>query len=364
MASQAELRWQFLRAAYDLNETRSHSIIGIDEIVSFLDLDPQDPDFSQRVDHIARYCVGKGWLKKQTADYGILSITTEGIDEVERNNEPQQVRGNSEDLQQAFLDAAYNSCMSSDTGMERVDLIAGQLDHQALGLDPSTRDYSERIHATVTFLKNRGFIEFKSKGPPSSSISITRQGMAEVEERRARTAHTAPPPTPDEFSATATLDEPPVEISASLKRFRDHYPEADKTAFIMMQFGDTRAHREITEAVRTGLNARGIRGVRADDRRYHDDLFYNILTYIHGCRLGIAIFERLEADASNPNVALEVGYMFAMRKPVCLLKDKTLKALQADLVGKLYEDFDPQEPQDTIPPLVEKWLSDKDLPAV
>ena len=103
----------------------------------------------------------------------------------------------------------------------------------------------------------------------------------------------------------------------------------------MMQFGRTRMHNEITEAVKEGLREEAIKGVRADDKRYHDDLFYNILTYMHGCGLGMAIYDRIDAETYNPNVALEVGYMFALRKPVCLLKDQTLATLPADLVTHL-----------------------------
>jgi hypothetical protein len=167
--------------------------------------------------------------------------------------------------------------------------------------------------------------------------------------------------TPDEFSAASPVGQPPVEIQDSLSRFRADYPDASKVAFIMMQFGQTRAHVEITEAVRSGLAACGIEGVRADGKRYHDNLFYNVLTYMHGCGLGMAIYERIETQAPNPNVALEVGYLFAMRKPVCLLKDQTLDTLHADLVGQLYDPFDPQDPARTIPPLVSKWLADKSL---
>lgn len=130
----------------------------------------------------------------------------------------------------------------------------------------------------------------------------------------------------------------------------------------MMRFGTTKAHNNITEAIREGLAARSISGVRADDKRYHNDLLYNILTYMHGCGQGVAVFERIEAENHNPNVALEVGYMFAMRKEVCYLKDLTLPTLQADLVDRLYDPFDPQDPAGTIPPLVEKWMSDRGLP--
>ena len=96
------------------------------------------------------------------------------------------------------------------------------------------------------------------------------------------------------------------------------------------------------------------------------------------------MFERLESERYNPNVALEVGYMMALGKPVCLLirlrhklqkpsdgtaferlkdrlflpeipaylgiglvrdavrlKDKNLSTLATDLGGKLYRNFDP-----------------------
>jgi hypothetical protein len=105
----------------------------------------------------------------------------------------------------------------------------------------------------------------------------------------------------------------------------------------------------------------GITAVRADDKHYHDDLWPNVLTYIHGCGFGIAVFERLEQDEFNPNVSLEVGYLYGLGKPVCLLKDKTLKTLHTDLVGKLYRPFDPQNPKTTIPTELSKWLADKGI---
>ena len=74
--------------------------------------------------------------------------------------------------------------------------------------------------------------------------------------------------------------------------------------------------------MRTALGRHGIVGLRADDKEYNPSLFDNVQTYLHGCGLGVAIFERIEEDAFNPNVALEVGYMMAMDKPVCLLKDQ------------------------------------------
>ncbi len=105
----------------------------------------------------------------------------------------------------------------------------------------------------------------------------------------------------------------------------------------------------------------GIVALRADDKEYMDDLFLNIKTYMHACDFGIAIFERITDDNFNPNVTLEVGYMLGMGKNVLLLKDKTLKALQTDLAGRLYKEFNTVEVEESIPIAIEKWLRDKGL---
>ena len=79
---------------------------------------------------------------------------------------------------------------------------------------------------------------------------------------------------------------------------------------------------------------------------------------MHGCGFGIAVFERLTTDEFNPNVSLEVGYMLALGKPVCVLKDSTLKTLPSDLIGRLYDSFNVQRPN-SIKPKLDKWINDK-----
>lgn len=153
----------------------------------------------------------------------------------------------------------------------------------------------------------------------------------------------------------------PVEIRESLERLKCDYPDFRRNAFVMMRFGKTRGHNEIINSIKSSLEKYSINALRADDKQYHDDLFQNVLTYIYGCHFGIAVFERLEEDDFNPNISLEVGYMQALKKSVCLLKDKTLKTLHTDLVSKLYKTFDPQDPMATIPNELEKWLRDKDI---
>jgi len=151
------------------------------------------------------------------------------------------------------------------------------------------------------------------------------------------------------------------ELAPSIERFRDDHPDPQRCAFLMMKYQETQLHNRIIEAVRDTCSRHAIQALRADDKRYADDLLANVRTYMHGCSSGIAVFERLTADDFNPNASLEVGYMMAQGKPICLLKDRTLTSLQTDLVGRLYDPFDTQEPENTIPPVLEKWLKDKGL---
>lgn len=153
----------------------------------------------------------------------------------------------------------------------------------------------------------------------------------------------------------------PVEITSSLAKFREDFPDPSRLAFVMMQFGQSKAHESIIGAVRSTLQDQGFIALRADDKEYHDDLFFNILTYIYGCRFGIAVFERIDDNSFNPNVSLEVGYMTGIGRPVCYLKDKTLPSLQSDLIGKLYRPFDPHDAEGTIPTSLTKWMGDKGL---
>lgn len=153
----------------------------------------------------------------------------------------------------------------------------------------------------------------------------------------------------------------PSSVSESLLRFQADHPDPSKAAFIMMRLARTDAHDKIVKAIRNELRKHGISGLRADDKEYHDDLLPNVQTYMHGCGFGVAVFERIESEEFNPNVGLEVGYMMAIGKRVCLLKDRTLKALQTDLVGRLYKQFDVLNPEDTIPKQIEAWIQDRDL---
>jgi hypothetical protein len=137
------------------------------------------------------------------------------------------------------------------------------------------------------------------------------------------------------------------------------YPDYHQNCFLIMSFQDTPTHTIIHKVLKSTLKEYGLNLLRADDKAYSDDLATNIEAYLHGCGFAIAVYEKIANDAFNPNVALEVGYLMGLKKPVCLLKDKSLETLNTDLVGKLYIEFDPKNVVGTIPSGVEKWLADK-----
>ena len=69
------------------------------------------------------------------------------------------------------------------------------------------------------------------------------------------------------------VSKPPVEITESLAQFRADYPDSNRLAFVMMQFGATDAHEKIVQGIQKALEPHGLVALRADDKQYHDDLY-------------------------------------------------------------------------------------------
>lgn len=162
---------------------------------------------------------------------------------------------------------------------------------------------------------------------------------------------------PEKQPSEESINNP--EIASGLERIRKDYPVGTRIAFIIMKLGSTSVHEQMIQDIKDVLNKHGVVGLRADDKEYLDDLFLNVKVYMHACDFGIAVYERIVSDEFNPNVSLEVGYLFGMKKPVMLLKDQTLKALNTDLTGKLYKEFDTTNTKESINASIEKWLKDK-----
>lgn len=153
----------------------------------------------------------------------------------------------------------------------------------------------------------------------------------------------------------------PSEITQSLKRLRQRYPDTTKLGFLIMRFTEGEPFSRIVKVIKDTAKKHGLVVLRANDIQIHSDLWGNVRTLLHGCGFGIAIYERIDQEEPNANVGLEVGYLMAMNKPVLLLKDKTVKALQSDLAGKLYVPFAPHSPETSIPEQLTGWLRDNGL---
>ncbi len=166
---------------------------------------------------------------------------------------------------------------------------------------------------------------------------------------------------PEVVERKVILLESPPELENSLRRFRADFRHPKQTAFIIMRFGQTEAQDQLLNAIKTVLRSHGLDGVRADEKQYSDDLLLNVRTFMHGCGFAIAVFERAEEETFSPNVALELGYLLAIGKPVCLLKDRRLETLPTDLTGKLYSTFDPGDPSHSIAQELTAWLQRNEL---
>lgn len=172
--------------------------------------------------------------------------------------------------------------------------------------------------------------------------------------------HVSVPHQPLAYPGGSSVEDPP-ELLPYIDQFRKERADPRKNAFIMMRFGEGRRHQAIVDAIRNSLALHGIVALRADDKTYAEYLMANVRTYMHGCGFGVAVFEHIESETHNPNVALEVGYMLALGKRVCLLKDKTLKQLPTDMMGSLYSEFDLDDVDASIQSALHRWLRQRGL---
>ena len=148
----------------------------------------------------------------------------------------------------------------------------------------------------------------------------------------------------------------PRAIKDVVQDFKGCY-ENKMTAFIMTSY--TEKHKDIIEKIKQTLSKHEIIGMLAKDGEWTDDLFHNTQVYMHCCNFGIGIFTKIDNNVEfNSNMTLEVGYMVALEKKVCYLKDNRIKNLPTDLKGKLYSNFDFSD-LNTIETVLEDWLKTK-----
>jgi hypothetical protein len=74
----------------------------------------------------------------------------------------------------------------------------------------------------------------------------------------------------------------------------------------------------------------------ASDSNAEDTLWANVVTYMWGCRYGIALIDDHPAGL-NPNVLIEIGSMLMTGRRCAILKDPSAPKMPTDLVGHIYK---------------------------
>ena len=157
----------------------------------------------------------------------------------------------------------------------------------------------------------------------------------------------------------------PGELSISahpglLRAFQADHPQYDRNVFVIMSFDPQLV--DVWNAIRTTLGSHEHRytALRADLKTYGDarQLWDNLITYMHGCKYGIAVLEDRSANEFNPNVALEYGFMRALGKQVLLLKDRGFSKIRADILGSVWIGFDMSDAAGSIETAIRQWLID------
>jgi hypothetical protein len=115
----------------------------------------------------------------------------------------------------------------------------------------------------------------------------------------------------------------PTTLRAMVRLATQDVPK-ERAVFVMMRYQETPQFEQIVSVITSTLPAHGLEPRLARDKAYSRDLWENVRIYMHACEFGIAVFEEIDARSFNPNVAIELGYMYALRKQVLLLKERRM----------------------------------------
>jgi len=103
----------------------------------------------------------------------------------------------------------------------------------------------------------------------------------------------------------------------------------------MIRFRESKQHEAITKAISSVLTEYTLNLVRADWKYYHNELWTNVKYFMDNSLYGIAVFEQIHDQDTNPNVRFELGYMIAQEKKCLILKEKHVPMLQSDSPGSV-----------------------------
>lgn len=130
----------------------------------------------------------------------------------------------------------------------------------------------------------------------------------------------------------------------------------ERGVFVMMRYLEGENYAAIEHAIARILREFGLEPRLAKDKAYSDDLWENVRIYMHASQYGIAVFEEIDTRSFNPNVSIELGYMYALGRRVLLLKERRMPAIPTDIVGRIYKTFDSYRIEETVSARVAEWL--------
>lgn len=134
----------------------------------------------------------------------------------------------------------------------------------------------------------------------------------------------------------------------------------DRNVFVMMRYRSSTHFLKVECAIRDSLLKYGLIARLAKDCAISDDLWEKIKLYMQYSRLGIAVFEEIDERDFNPNISLELGFMYGLSRRCLLLKDSRMPRLPTDTCGKIYRDFDIHDLSNSIESQVSEWC-ERDL---
>jgi hypothetical protein len=117
----------------------------------------------------------------------------------------------------------------------------------------------------------------------------------------------------------------------------------------------------VINTVKDAVKAKAYHPYLASDKTWHHNVWENVEFYMFACARGIAIVEDRFNPKLNPNVAMEWGWMRAMKKDVLYLVEKGAKETPADIMGLIKGRFDWDNPEADIPRLIVENLPFLDL---
>ena len=130
---------------------------------------------------------------------------------------------------------------------------------------------------------------------------------------------------------------------------------SDRNAFVMMRYREEQHFKLIESSIRHSLKNFGLIARFAKDSALVDGLWDNIVLYMRHSRFGVVVFEDIDEREFNPNVSLELGYMYALGRRCLVLKERRMPLRPTDICGKLYRNFDVLALPDSISEQIEQW---------